>query len=76
MQEELVHLVESLRASVSERDHRIVVLRWVRDRSVSEIACELSLTEDCVKSVLYRVSLRLRELLRRRGLVPSEGNPE
>jgi RNA polymerase sigma factor (sigma-70 family) len=74
LREELVELIESLRARLCARDHRIVIMRWVEDRSVSEIAGEVHLTEDCVKAKLYRVSLKFRKQLRRKGLGPSKMN--
>jgi len=69
--EELRLLIESLRVSLSERDHRIALMRFFEDYSVAEIARELMLTDDCVSSALHRVILNLRELLRRRGSEPS-----
>jgi len=72
--DELQRLMESLRVSLSERDHRIALMRFLEDYSVAEIARELNLTDDCVSSVLYRVILNLRELLRQRGECrPEEG---
>ncbi len=51
-----------------ERDRQIVVMRFVKLRSVPEIANELSLTEGCVRSVLHRVVPQLRDFLRACGL--------
>jgi RNA polymerase sigma factor (sigma-70 family) len=68
---ELRELIESLRSSLSKRDHGIVAKRWLDGRSVSSIADEMGVTRDCVKAVLYRASVMLRELLRKRGLGPS-----
>ena len=64
-------LLASLRGSLSERDYRIATKRCLDDRSVTEIADELGLTEDCVTSVLHRVNPKLRERLRSRGWAPS-----
>jgi RNA polymerase sigma factor (sigma-70 family) len=64
LHEDVAGLLASLRGSLSERDHRIATRRWVDDLSVTEIADELNLTEDCVTSVLYRLNLKLAERLR------------
>jgi RNA polymerase sigma factor (sigma-70 family) len=68
--EELGNLIESLRPRLSERDHRIVVERWLEGRSVLEITNGSGLTRDCVNAVLRRVARKLREPLRRRRLEP------
>jgi RNA polymerase sigma factor (sigma-70 family) len=70
LRDELGNLIESLRPRLSERDHRIVVKRWLEGRSVLEITGELKLTRDCVNAVLHRVARKLREPLRRRRLEP------
>jgi DNA-directed RNA polymerase specialized sigma24 family protein len=63
-------LVREFAASLHERDGRIIVLRFVESRAVSEIAHELKVSDDCVWSVLHRVIPKLRDFLRRRGLRP------
>ncbi len=74
LREEMVDLLANLQARLHPRDHRIVVMRWVEDRSIFDIASELSLTDDCIRSALYRVSLKLREYLWRRGWGAAEKN--
>jgi RNA polymerase sigma factor (sigma-70 family) len=60
LREELGNLIENLRPRLSERDHGIVVKRWLEGRSVLEITGELKLTRDCVNAVLHRVARKLR----------------
>ena len=72
LHEEIAGLLAHLRASLSERNYRVAVRRWLDNRSVAEIAAEFKLTEDCVSSILHRVCLKLREPVRRSGLDASE----
>jgi RNA polymerase sigma factor (sigma-70 family) len=65
--DELQWLIDSLGVILSERDHRIVVLRLRGLRTVVEIARDLGLAEKCVSSALHRATVKLRDLLDRKG---------
>ena len=64
-------LVSEFAASLDERDGRIVVLRFLRSWSFSEIARELNVSHACIRSVIHRLIAKLRDFLRRRGLGPA-----
>ena len=61
-------LVSEFAASLDEHDGRIVVLRFLRSWSFSEIARELNVSHACIRSVIHRLIAKLRDFLRRRGV--------
>jgi RNA polymerase sigma factor (sigma-70 family) len=64
---ELRQLIESFAASLPEREQRVVVLYWLEELSLSRIAADMMISEDCAWGILRRVSLKLAACLRRRG---------
>jgi RNA polymerase sigma factor (sigma-70 family) len=54
-----------------ERVSRIVTMQFLESRSTPEIAHQLKLSDDCVRSILHRVIPKLRSFLHLRGLRPS-----
>jgi DNA-directed RNA polymerase specialized sigma24 family protein len=61
-------LVLEFAAHLHERDGRIVVMHWVRAWALSDIASELSMSEDAVWGVIRRARPKLLDYLSRRGL--------
>ena len=69
LRRELVRaILEKLAASLPERHRRIMHMHWGEDRPVAEIAADLGLSADCVRSILHRIRLKLPDILRRAGL--------
>jgi RNA polymerase sigma factor (sigma-70 family) len=64
-------LVAEYAARLPERDGRIVTNHWLEERSLSRIASDLNMSDDAVWWVIRRVTPKLLDFLRRRGLRPS-----
>ena len=60
-------LLEAI-AHLSERDRRLVVVRYLEERSVAETAHELGMSPGATKVALYRARERLRSLLEAAGM--------
>jgi len=61
-------ILEKFGASLPEHHRRIMLMYWLEERHLAEIATALGLSEDCVWGVIRRLSLKLPDLLRRSGL--------
>jgi len=53
---------------LSEFHRRIILMYFLEERSLAEIAAALGLSQDCVSGVIRRLSPKLPDLLRRAGL--------
>jgi RNA polymerase sigma-70 factor (ECF subfamily) len=62
-QKEARHRLRAALAQLSERDREVVVLRYLEDLSVADIAAVLGLTEGAMKMRQLRALERLRKLL-------------
>jgi RNA polymerase sigma-70 factor (ECF subfamily) len=65
--EELRRRVQAALAVLPERDREILVLRYLEQLSIKEVAAALEITEGAVKSRHLRALERLRTLLRDEG---------
>jgi RNA polymerase sigma factor (sigma-70 family) len=66
---ELFHLrINQFASRLSERDGRILIMRFSQLMSVAAIARELGVTLGCVRDFLHRVAPELRAFLRAGGL--------
>jgi DNA-directed RNA polymerase specialized sigma24 family protein len=63
-------LVSEFAQDLTTRDGQIVLLRFLKSWDFLEIARELKASDSCIRSVIHRVSPKLRDFLRRRGLRP------
>lgn len=63
-------LVSEFAQDLTTRDGQIVLLRFLKSWDLLEIARELKASDSCIRSVIHRVSPKLRDFLRRRGLRP------
>jgi RNA polymerase sigma-70 factor (ECF subfamily) len=66
----LHHVIEELAKKVSPENHRLMILRWLEERSLAETAALLNLTE---KQVTYRQHRLFRKL--RAALAVYRGEP-
>jgi RNA polymerase sigma factor (sigma-70 family) len=69
--EQLREIIARFAATLRERNRRVVVMHWLEDRPSGEIAAELGISEFCVRSILRRAKLKLREILRRHNVATS-----
>ncbi len=65
------HALEVLRTRVSEKNYRVVRLRWIEGRETPEIADDVDLTQDQVRYRLQRMKRKLQSLLGPRVKAPS-----
>jgi RNA polymerase sigma factor (sigma-70 family) len=63
-------LVSEFAQGLTTRDREIVLLRFLKSWDFLEIARELKASDSCIRSVVHRVSPKLRDFPRRRGLRP------
>ncbi len=65
---DLRELIERFAASLMTKDdRRIVRLRWLQERSLSRIAEDMDISEDCAWGILRRLGPKLADYLRRNG---------
>jgi RNA polymerase sigma factor (sigma-70 family) len=61
--EQASEIVEGFAATLPKRNGQIVVKRWIDGRAGGQIADEVGVSEECVRSVLRRSRAKLRKLL-------------